>query len=85
MIIVGNLRDNCSVKMVFLPKFSLLSLSQPANKGNNIKTTTYLLIYKLFIITDLERKVLKLQFGNPDSLSISERCEASSPNVIMIG
>ena len=83
MIIVGNLRDNCSVKMVFLPKFSLLSLSQPANKGNNIKTTRYLLIYKLFIITD--RKVVKLQFGNPDSLSISERCEASSPNVIMIG
>ena len=44
MIIAGNLRDNCSVKMVFLPKFSLLSLSQPANtkQGEQYKN------YKIF-------------------------------------
>ena len=63
--------------MVFLPRFSPLSLSQLCeNKRNNIKTTRYLLVYTLFILTD--RKVLKLQLENPDLLSILERCEASS-------
>ena len=63
--------------MVFLPRFSPLSLSQLCeNKRNNIKTTRYLLVYTLFILTD--RKVLKLQLENPDLLSILERCGASS-------
>ena len=76
-LLVSNLRDDYSVKMVFLPRFSPLGLSQLCeNKRNNIKTTRYLLVYTLFILTD--RKVLKLQLENPDLLSILERCEAFS-------
>ena len=69
--------------MVFISKFSLLILSQPAsipNKVNNIKTTRYLLACRLFTLTD--RKVVILQFENPVLLSISERCEVSSRKVI---
>ena len=50
------------------------------NKVNNIKTTRYLLTYRLF--TSTGRRVVKLQFENPDLLSISEKCEVSSRKVI---
>ena len=41
-LLASNFQDDCFVKMVFLPKFSLLSLSKLTmsiqNKENNIKT-----------------------------------------------
>lgn len=67
-LLVSNLRDDYSVKMVFLPRFSPLSVSQLASKKQGEQYQNY----------KVDRKVLKLQLENPDLLSILERCEASS-------
>ena len=62
-LLASNFQDDCFVKMVFLPKFSLLSLSQLAmsiqKKDNNIKT-----IKNSYFDMNLQLRSLLVVVGN---------------------